>query len=95
MRTTSYILGLSETSLLRRAHEPQKQQSLLDRVPSGLHPQPGDRAETQTSGHLPLPEESLPAESAVTTGTQERVGLPGVLTEANRITGGKAPARES
>ena len=30
----------------------------------------------------------MPAESALTTGTQESVGLPGVLTEANRITGG-------
>ena len=35
-----------------------------------------------------LQKESLPAESTLTTGTQERVGLPGVLTEANRITGG-------
>jgi hypothetical protein len=35
-----------------------------------------------------LKEESLPAESVLTTGTQVRVGLPGVLTEANRITGG-------
>jgi hypothetical protein len=30
----------------------------------------------------------LPAERALTTGTQERVGLPGVLIEANRITEG-------
>jgi hypothetical protein len=36
---------------------------------------------------LALKEESLPAESALTTGTQERVGLPGVLTEAKRIIG--------
>ena len=42
-----------ETSPHRRAHGPQKQQSFLDRVPSGLHPQPGGRAETQTPGHLP------------------------------------------
>jgi hypothetical protein len=35
-----------------------------------------------------LTEESLPAESALTTGTQERVGIPGVLTKTNRITGG-------
>jgi hypothetical protein len=34
-----------------------------------------------------LQEESLPVESALTTGTEVRVGLPGVLTEANRITG--------
>jgi hypothetical protein len=33
-------------------------------------------------------EESLPAESALTTETQERVGLPRLLTEAKRITGG-------
>jgi hypothetical protein len=37
-----------------------------------------------------LQEESLPAESALTIGTQVRVGLPGVLTEANRITGGSS-----
>jgi hypothetical protein len=85
----------------------------------GLHPQPGGRAETQTSGHFPCqrrvyreslqayressdprtqevdqssrlldtcPGRGFPAESALTTGTQERVRLPGVLTEAKRIT---------
>jgi hypothetical protein len=40
-----------------------------------------------------LQEESLPAESALTTGTQVRVGLPGVLTEANRITGGSSSSQ--
>ena len=35
-----------------------------------------------------LQEESLPEESTLTTETQERAGLPGLLTEANRITGG-------
>ena len=34
-----------------------------------------------------LQEESLPAESTLTTETQERAGLPELLTEANRITG--------
>jgi hypothetical protein len=34
------------------------------------------------------PEESLPTGSALTPGTQERAGLPGMLTEANRLTGG-------
>jgi hypothetical protein len=48
---------------------------------SGLHLQPGGRTELQFSAHLP-------AESILTTETKERVGLPGVLTEANRITGG-------
>ena len=35
-----------------------------------------------------LQEESLPAESTLTTETQERTRRPGLLTEANRITGG-------
>jgi hypothetical protein len=56
----------------------------------GLHLQPGGIADLQTSMHPSLQEESLPVESALTTETQERVGLPGVLTEANRITGGKS-----
>jgi hypothetical protein len=33
-----------------------------------------------------LQEESLPAESTLTTGTQERANLPGMLIEANIIT---------
>jgi hypothetical protein len=40
-----------------------------------------------------LQEESLPAESALTTGTQVRVGLLGVLTEAKRITGGTSSSQ--
>ena len=35
-----------------------------------------------------LQEESLPAERTLTTETQERARLPGLLKEANRITGG-------
>ena len=35
-----------------------------------------------------LQEESLPAESALTTETQEKASLPGLLIEANRITQG-------
>ena len=35
-----------------------------------------------------LQEESFPAESALTTETQERSSLPGLLIEANMITGG-------
>jgi hypothetical protein len=52
VRVSSCILALSETSLLRRACEPQKQESFLDRVLLGLHPQPAGKAGTQTSGHL-------------------------------------------
>jgi hypothetical protein len=40
-----------------------------------------------------MQEESLPAESALTTGTQVRLRLPGVLTEANRITGGTSSSQ--
>jgi hypothetical protein len=40
-----------------------------------------------------LQEERLPAESVLTTGTQERVGLPRMLTEANRITGGTSSSQ--
>jgi hypothetical protein len=53
VRAPSCILGLLETSPHRRVHGPQKQQSFLDRVHSGLHPQPGDRPETLTFVHLP------------------------------------------
>jgi hypothetical protein len=40
-----------------------------------------------------LQEESLPAESALTIRTQVRVGIPGVLTEANRIRGGSSSSQ--
>lgn len=36
-----------------RACGGQKKQGFLDRVPLGLHPQPGGRAEPQTPGHIP------------------------------------------
>jgi hypothetical protein len=49
---------------------------------SGLHLQPGGKCAPF------LQEESLPAEWTLTTETQERAGLPGLVTEANRITGG-------
>jgi hypothetical protein len=42
-----------------------------------------------------LQEESLPAESALTTEIQKRVGLPGVLTEAKEPQEEQAPARDS
>jgi hypothetical protein len=35
-----------------------------------------------------LQEDSLPEESTLNTETQERARLPGLLTKANRITGG-------
>ena len=70
----------SQKDLLpRRLHRQQKQHSFWDRSLSGLHLQPGSKL--QTSVHLPT-------ENTLITETQERVGLSGVLTEANRITGG-------
>ena len=42
-----------------------------------------------------LQEESLPEESTLTTETQERASLPGLLMEANRIMGGQAPNRDN
>jgi hypothetical protein len=40
-----------------------------------------------------IQKESLPAENALTTGTQERVGFPGMLTKTNRITGGTSSSQ--
>jgi hypothetical protein len=54
---------------------------------SGLHLLPGGRSEHHMCPPT-LQEESLPAENALTTETQERVSLPGLLIEANRITRG-------
>jgi hypothetical protein len=45
--------GLSEISPHRRVHGQKKQQSFLDRVPSGLNLQPRGGSELQTSVHLP------------------------------------------
>ena len=86
VRMPSCILGPKENSLCRRVHRQQKQHSSWVGSLSGLHLQPGGRAELQNSSHLP-------AESTLTTETQERVGLPGVLTEANRITGGTSSSQ--
>jgi hypothetical protein len=54
----------AETSQCRRVCRLQKQQSFFDKVPSGLRPQPGGRADPQTSMRLP---------------SQRRVGLQGRL----------------
>jgi hypothetical protein len=50
---------------------------------SGLNLMPGSRSKCQISVYLQ--EESLSAESAQTTETQETASLPGLLIEANRI----------
>ena len=43
---------------------------------------------SQEAGLNARPHCTLPAESTLTTENQERAGLPGLLTETNRITGG-------
>jgi hypothetical protein len=91
-RAPSCIAGLSGTTPQRKAHEPQKQQIFLDRVPSGLHLQPRGGSELQTSVHLPCKRKAC-LQSALTTGTQERVGVPGVLIEANRIIEGTSSSK--
>jgi hypothetical protein len=53
VRAPTCITSLSETSLRRRAHGLQTQQSFLDRVISGLHLQPGGGSELQISVYLP------------------------------------------
>jgi hypothetical protein len=53
----------------------------------GLHLLPEGMSECQISVQPSLQEESSPAESALTTETQERTSLPGLLIEANIITG--------
>jgi hypothetical protein len=52
---------------------------------SGLHLQPGGRSE----------EESFSAESTLTTQTQEKAGLPGLLTEARESQEEQPPARDN
>jgi hypothetical protein len=59
-----YLSLVSQKPVHMRVCGQQKQQSFSDRVPPGLHPQRGGKAETQTSGHLLL---------------QRRVGLQGGL----------------
>jgi hypothetical protein len=54
----------------------------------GLYLLSGGRSKHQISVAPSLQEESLAAESTLTTETQDRASLPGLLIEANRITGG-------
>jgi hypothetical protein len=58
------IWGLSEVGPHRKACWRKKQQCFLDRVPTGLHPQPGGKTDPQSS---------------VLLSCQVRVGLQGVL----------------
>jgi hypothetical protein len=64
-------LRITETSLSRKAHGLQKQQSFLDSIPSGLHPQPGDRA----LGTFPASGESA-SRDALTPGLRRWIWAP-------------------
>jgi hypothetical protein len=85
VRMPSCILGPSETSLLRRAHSLQASSPLEGKVHRGL--------EHSSAFWLKMKARNVPwprSYVALTTEIQERVRLPGVLTEANRITGGRS-----
>jgi hypothetical protein len=103
-REPSLVQDLSETSLCRWECQLQKLQSFWDR--QNLHsfwdrpcfgPSSSARRQVWTADTcaLSLQEEGLPAESALTTETQERPSFPGLLMEANRIMGGQAPNRDN
>jgi hypothetical protein len=86
VRSPFFIWVPSEAGPLRRTCRPQKQQSFLDRVPLGLHLQPGGGADPQSCVHLSCQRKMAYREFS-DTGNQERAGLPEVLTEGNRLTG--------
>ena len=84
----SWFPDPSETSLRRWECGLQKWHSFWDRPCFG--PSSSVRRQVQTPDICApsLQEESLAAESTLTTETQDRASLPGLLIEANRITGG-------
>jgi hypothetical protein len=87
VRESSCVLCPSETSLCRWACRLQKQHIFWDR-PCFRHSSSAKRQVwTPDICTPPLKEERLPAESTLTTETRERSRIPGLLTEANRITG--------
>jgi hypothetical protein len=85
--------GPSEISLCRRARGLQKHHSFWDRPRFGPSSSARKQIRAPDLCAPSLSEERWPAESTLTTETQERVGLPRVLTEANRITGGTSSSQ--
>jgi hypothetical protein len=69
--------------------------SFWDRPSFGPSSSARRQIRTTDIGALSLQEESLPAESAPTTETQERASLPDLLVEANRIMKGKSLTRDN
>jgi hypothetical protein len=92
-RAILYPRSLKDQFAQERALGPQKQQSFLDRVPSCLHLQSRGGSELQNSVHLPRKRRDCLQRVLLTTRTHETVGFPGVLTEANRITGGTSSSQ--
>ena len=87
VRQPSCVPLPSETSLCRWTCRLQRQHIFWDRPCFGPSSSARRQVWTPDICAPSLQEESLPAESALTTETQERPRLPGLLTEANRITG--------
>jgi hypothetical protein len=95
----SWVPDPSETSLCRwkwglqklhRFWDRQKQHSFWGRPCFRSSSSARRQVWTRDICEPSLKEESLPTESTLITKTQERTKLPGLLTEANRITGGKS-----
>jgi hypothetical protein len=85
VRESFCVAGSSETSLCRWAHRLQRKHIFWDR-PCFRCSSSATRQVWTPEHYVPSPqEESLPTECTLTTETQERVGIPGLLTEANRI----------
>jgi hypothetical protein len=85
------ILAVDKNSKVSRWTPPRSpEQSPPDLRISGEWNTTSSRKQVQTPDILAtsLKEESLPAESALTTETQERARLPGLQIETNRITRG-------
>jgi hypothetical protein len=83
----SWFLDPSETRLCRREYGVEKLHSFQGR--HLFRPSSSARRQVQMPdiGAPSLQEECLPAESTLTTESQERASHPGLLIETNRITG--------
>jgi hypothetical protein len=88
-----FLSGVSLRLVNAREVRPEKQQSFLDRVPLGLYPQQGGKGDLETSVYLPSQRRACLQGVLWPLGTQERAGLPGLLTKTNRLTGGTSPSQ--
>jgi hypothetical protein len=94
-RPLSSIPGLSKTSLCRRAHRPKKQQSFLDLVSSGLHPQAGGITEPQTSVYLPCQRRAGLQQVYWSLGLRRELDSQECWQRLTKSQGEQAPSRDS